>query len=137
MIACPVILIGFALTDPGFRPRLRMIEKHASVKFPESTKLLNSYGRRFLEIHILAKVEMDRADVDQFISSLPEPRETVAEPDISYRSYHFTWWNPSSARQPVAIEITSSDDLRTTCWMVLVDSGDPQRAVVYLDYSRF
>lgn len=139
VLACPVVFIGAVFLDPGPHPSLQKIGSYASVKFPESARLVNSHGRSFLEIHIFAKVEMDRAEVDQFISSLPEPREAMDADEIALRCHgFFDWWNPGSLKRCRGIEITHDNPSgKSRRWTVLVGLDDPHKAVVYLHYGKW
>lgn len=139
VLAIPVVFAIAIVADPGSHPSLRKIEQHASVKFPESAKLLNSHGRTFLEIHILAKVEMDWDVVDEFISSLPETRSTMDDVDVGHLlHYDFDWWNPGSAKCFRAVKASGDDgERRHRIWRILISLDDPRKAVIYLEYARF
>jgi hypothetical protein len=144
--ALPVVLfVGLvgvrALVGPWPHPPLWQVERVAEVKFPKSARLLNSYGRWFMEVHVYAKVEIDAADVEPFIKSLPKsltpyyqdnPRSPVSQ---LYRD----WWDCSKARKYRILNYLKepTDESRTEVHWFFIDLDNPQKAVVYLWYGWF
>ncbi|MHB0913314.1 MAG: hypothetical protein ACYC2Y_07705 [Armatimonadota bacterium] len=130
-------IVFFSVSAPWPHPPLWQVERVTSIRFPHSAKLLNSYGRFFLEVDVLAKVEMDKSDVDSFIKSLPVPMKLSSDTNqtIRLRNHTLEWWDPSTAKQfKLGHYEKPSEGSYVQYWTVIIRLDDPDKAVVYLDY---
>ncbi len=140
----PVILfvglIGVrAVVGPWPRPPLWQVERVAKVDFPKSARLLNSYGRWFMEVHIYAKIEMDAADVEPFLKSLPQTERGVAlyETRAPITHVSWEWWDPGKAKRYKIVQYGKAQGDATEINWFLIDLDNPRKAVVYMCYSWF
>jgi len=140
-IALLVIFVaGFRLSGlawPSHRTCLWEISRASSVRFPKSARLVNGYTDFVpLGTMLLAKVEMDRADVAGLVRSLPpswgkmsrDPRDLISGNGPG-RDYVFPqWFTPGSQKCIVyhpGVERWDSTN-------VVVTLDDPRRAIVYI-----
>ena len=132
-------LIGVrAFIGPWPHPPLWQVERVANVDFPESARLLNSYGRWFMEVHVYAKVEIDAADVEPFIKSLPksEPGVLLREPLAPISHVSWKWWTEAGkAKRYRIVQYGKAHGDATEINWFLVDLDKPQKAIVYMCYS--
>ena len=117
-------------------PSLKELSRALQIEFPESARLLKGKLLGMVGYTIYAKIEMDRADIDSFIASLPGSLSVSRgqRPDMDEQHAQWEWWDPSSARDFVSIVgeyqlpgCTYPNRLR-----ILIAMDDPERAVVYL-----
>ena len=140
-------ILGFIIfcivSTPWPHPPLWQIERISSISFPSSARVLNSHGRWFMETDVWAKIEMDKADLKSFTSSLPASgvssdynRTQSLTNELSSK-----WWDPETAKQTVYYESRKAGDsnsTRNTVTVILArNATDPRKVVVYFMYSRF
>lgn len=120
------------------QPTLGMISRWTDLKFPLGSKLVDSKATvNFGDCHLLAKIEMDRSQVDAFTRSLPKSRMT-RRCDVMRVSAHedsLPWWEPFPARKYKDIFIHRDEDrggFRE--WRMLIRLDDPHTAVLYLEF---
>ena len=137
-----VVLIALVLGgcgccgEYGDNTSLSEISEVTGLQFPASAKLVHGQNTSFEDSFYTAKVEMNRADLDKFLASVPSQRSEsrTDRKGISNESvYGATWWDPDSNKHFIAIraERPSRGDL----FCILVGLDDPDRAVVYIDWS--
>lgn len=126
-------------------PDLAEISKCTRLTFPPSAKLVGAELRRWLSGNIVAKIEIDGDDVEEFVASVPSPHETSTEDRLWIRTYDNAprWWDPGCAEKFVAVAYSwSSPDgtraergYRDERMCVLIELHEPEQAVIYLDWT--
>ena len=148
LVGVGVLLLCFVAWR-HFHPGLAQVSAHTSLQFPPNAKLMGSSYVRWQGFSLRATVELDHADVESFLASVPRPCE-VAKEDRSFLTFGFedtqhmpSWWNPYAAQKFIAANYQwhSPDGSRNEKdhhWEVLellIDLDNPQRAVIYLDWG--
>lgn len=133
-----VVFVGYLFLHPNLgepqRPDVAYISKLTSLRFPSSTKLVNSQYDKSLcpGGNLYAVVEIDRADVEPFVESLSLKRPTSRTDrlEIGWGGSRPTWWNPDSAHEFLAADVDEYGVHSTL--KLLVGLDDPRRAVIYI-----
>lgn len=134
-----IFLAGFrveGLAWPSHRTCLWEISRASSVRFPKSARLVNGYANFEWGSMLLAKVEMNRADVAGLVRSLPpswgkmsrDPRDLFIGNGPGRDYVYPKWFTPTSQKCEVfhpGVQLWDATN-------VLVTLDDPKRATVYV-----
>lgn len=119
-------------------PSLPTISGWTALKFPHDAVLVGSFTSHGLgDRSLLAKIEMNRADVDALIKSLPKPKMPPDYDCIGVTQRHpgLEWWDPGSVRKSRSVSIHRDDaDGRSRDWRMLFGLDDPHTVVLYLEF---
>ncbi|MHB0998972.1 MAG: hypothetical protein ACYC27_06970 [Armatimonadota bacterium] len=120
-------------------PGIERISEVTGVRFPRSAKLWNSfsYTSGAAPWMFLAQIEINKSDVEEFISLLPKVHmrsdtDRMSITDNCYKFYPvddtvWKWWKPDSAKKFIALRVSHLSSLG-----ILISMDDPQRAVIYV-----
>ena len=151
IIVTIVALIGFHSYNKSYvegesSPNLSEISRRSHVIFPQGTRVLGSYMHFQWDGYLLfAKLEMDKADVDDFIRSIPHShwqedstKDRLGVTRESWRSFECygvpkaeiapSWWTPDSVRHYRAV-IRDGNDVAVR---LLLDTRQSKRTTIYL-----
>ena len=138
-----IVLIALVLGGCGCAPQygdntsLSEISKLTGLRFPAGAKLVHGQNTSFEDSGITAKIEMNRADLGKFLASVPSQRAESRTDRLGITdgivADGLTWWDPDSSKHFIAIRIERLG--QRDLFRILVGLDDPDRAVVYVDWS--
>ncbi len=141
IVVLVMFLSGFRVEGmawPSHRTCLWEVSRASSVRFPQSARLVNGYANfDAMSSMLLAKVEIDRVDVKEFIRSLPPSWGDKPSADASDLRrgngpagdfVYPKWFTPPHQK----CEVFHPGVLQWDSTNVLVTLDDPKRAIVYV-----
>lgn len=122
------------------RPTLTELAYWTGIRFPQGSKLIESYGESGLEYIILAKLDTPREKTSELLSSLPRCREkqesrTIMPFELVERSIANVpaWWNPRSIKKFNAITAAwPYEKPRWTQLYLLISYDDENHATIFI-----
>lgn len=139
MVIMLLLLVYSFIKDMDGRhtvPGIGRISQLTGIRFPDSTRLINSelVDYRNQEM-LMAKLGVDAQDVRSFLKCIPH-RDTISRRDWSQFSTadpRRPWWNPHRAAKYVMSE--DQDVGVRSVTIMLVDLDNSREAVIYLYWS--
>jgi len=108
------------------------------VDFPASATLTNSRLMVWFGPNLYARIEMDAADIEPFVASLPEPKWTSRDERLGILDRtgekNDPWWTPMAPRSYLAVKVNMPLKEYNECnrLQLLFDLDVAPRTVMYL-----